>query len=314
MNYFPTFVKLKDRPVLVIGGGEVACRKVEMLLRAGANITLVSPELYPQLVILQQQGAFQYIEANYHKSQLGHYIQVWVTTDNPDLNHQVYQDAKVLNLQVNVVDDPDYCDFITPAVIDRSPVQVAISSGGTAPVLIRMIREKIEGQLPQNLGLLSQFATTKREIVKQNFTTVKLRRIFWEHFFRQPELEGVTDNSTLDRVFNQVLMKLIEDKKGIEQGQLYIISVPDDPELFTIKAVRLMQQSEFLFHPQETKVAAIDFVRRDADKMVYNKQIPYSEINQELKQGGRVCLFIASESDKIDVDSIAIKTKQIVEL
>jgi len=129
MRYFPLFMDLENKPVLVVGGGEVASRKIEALL-------------------------------NFYSSELmdGAYVQVWATTNNPSLNHQVYRDAKQRNLLVNVVDDKPYCDFITPSMISRGRVQIAISSGGASPVLIRNLRESLEAVLPQNLSLLAEFA------------------------------------------------------------------------------------------------------------------------------------------------------------
>ncbi|MCG6507725.1 bifunctional precorrin-2 dehydrogenase/sirohydrochlorin ferrochelatase, partial [Vibrio parahaemolyticus] len=155
-RYFPLFLDLTNKPVLVVGGGEVACRKIDALLRAGAKVTIVSPQIASTLQSLVDDGKCQWIQ-NFYTSQIltKEYLQVWATTDNPDLNHQVHKDAKNMGILVNVVDDQPYCDFITPSMIERGRVQLAISSGGASPVLIRNVRETLEAVLPQNLGLLA---------------------------------------------------------------------------------------------------------------------------------------------------------------
>lgn len=183
MRYFPLFMDLENKPVLVVGGGEVASRKIEAVLKAGAKVTIVSPTLVEELQEWVNEGRCYWIK-NFYSSELmdGHYVQVWATTNNPSLNHQVYRDAKQRNLLVNVVDDKPYCDFITPSMITRGRIQIAISSGGASPVLIRNVRESLEAILPQNLALLADFAESKRHAVKQRFDSIDERRAFWELF------------------------------------------------------------------------------------------------------------------------------------
>ena len=158
MRYFPLFMDLLEKPVLVIGGGEVACRKIDMLLRAGAQVTVVSPKIEPYLAQLVGNDKCHWIQRFYEPELMtSDYVQVWATTDNPSLNHQVHKDAKKLRILVNVVDDTPYCDFITPSIINRGRIQIAISSGGSSPVLIRGIREKIETVLPMNTAQTRRF-------------------------------------------------------------------------------------------------------------------------------------------------------------
>ncbi|MDG2933248.1 bifunctional precorrin-2 dehydrogenase/sirohydrochlorin ferrochelatase, partial [Vibrio parahaemolyticus] len=163
MRYFPLFLDLINKPVLVVGGGEVASRKVEALLKAGADVTIVSPTLVDFLSKLASEHQLRWVQRFYSSDIVTkNFVQVWATTDNPELNHQVYKDAKELGILVNVVDDKPYCDFITPSMINRGRIQIAISSGGASPVLIRNIREKLESILPQNMGLMADFANSKR--------------------------------------------------------------------------------------------------------------------------------------------------------
>jgi len=184
MRYFPLFLDVVNKPVLVVGGGEVACRKVDSLLRAGASVTVVSPKLEPYLRSLVDAERCSWIQ-NFYSSEImtKQYIQVWATTDNPSLNHQVHKDAKKMGILVNVVDDLPFCDFITPSMVNRGRIQIAISSGGASPILVRNIREKLESVLPQNLSLLAEFGASKRNSIKKEFPSVTERRKFWEAFF-----------------------------------------------------------------------------------------------------------------------------------
>lgn len=183
MQYFPLFMNLRDRPILVVGGGEVACRKVDSLIRAGANVSIVSPQIDLYLQRLVERNECHWIQNLYSKKILDKkYLQVWATTDNLELNHRVYDDAKALGILVNVVDDQPYCDFITPSMITRGRIQIAISSGGASPVLIRNIREQLESSLAFNLSLLADFGMSKRGDIKQRLPSVDLRRKFWEMF------------------------------------------------------------------------------------------------------------------------------------
>ncbi|MCG6450964.1 precorrin-2 dehydrogenase/sirohydrochlorin ferrochelatase family protein, partial [Vibrio parahaemolyticus] len=140
------------------------------------------------------------------------YLQVWATTDNPELNHQVHKDAKKLGILVNVVDDQPYCDFITPSMIERGRIQLAISSGGASPVLIRNVRETLEAVLPQNLGLLADFGASKRNSIKEFLPTVDLRRKFWELFFAETEVKNAKDRESLEKIYIKALDKPLDER------------------------------------------------------------------------------------------------------
>lgn len=286
MRYFPIFLDLNQKPVLVVGGGEVACRKVDMLLRAGALVTVVSPKIHSSLEQAELRGEIAWVKGFYHASMLDGFIQVWATTDNPDLNHQVHADAKAANILVNVVDDTPFCDFITPSIINRGKIQIAISSGGGAPVLIRQLREKIETQLAQNLDLIADFATSKRHDIKQKLPSVDLRRKFWEQFFENPLLEQIKDQKALEQIYQMQLTQEIE-----QVGRLTWLEFGQDPEMLSLKAMRLMQQAEFVFYPSNCPFAFIDLVRRDADRQVYTN---IDELSQWIDKYhlNRVCVFI----------------------
>ncbi|MGF1686764.1 siroheme synthase [Photobacterium japonica] len=287
MDYLPIFLSLKDRKVIVIGGGEVACRKIDLLRKAEADITVVSPALHPYLAGLTDKAEITWINKSYTPDDLDGAHQVWATTNQRALNHQVYNDAQARGLWTNVVDDKDYCDFITPSLIDRSPIQVAISSGGASPVLVRFLREKLETQLPHNLSLLADYAGQQRDRIKQHFNTVDERRKFWELFFRHPGVEQADSMAALEQHFQQLLNDNAESLAG-----LYLIETGSDPEMLSLKALRLMQQSEFVLFPEgDSDGIFVDLCRRDADRAPYTVNTLPDQVQQYLNEGLRVCVL-----------------------
>ena len=268
MRYFPIFMDIQKRPVLVIGGGEVACRKIDMLLQADADITVVAPSIKSYLMNYVEEGKIHYIKGFYHSELLTkEYVQVWATTDNSDLNHQVYRDAHEARILVNVVDDTPHCDFITPSMVNRGRVQVAISSGGSSPVLIRIIREQIETQLSTKVAMLADFGADKRNVIKQHFLTVDERRKFWETFLRAPEIEKLTTRNELEHLFSQHLSKNIEtmaERNWIEYHQ--------ETEMLTLKSLRLMQQAEWVICFEDCPSEFVELCRRDAERLFVSSE------------------------------------------
>ena len=289
MRYFPLFLDLINKPVLVVGGGEVASRKVEALIKAGADITVVSPTLVDYLAKLAKEHQLSWIQRFYSSDLVTKgFIQVWATTDNPDLNHQVYKDAKALGILVNVVDDKPYCDFITPSMINRGRIQIAISSGGASPVLIRNIREKLEMILPQNMGLMADFANSKRNSIKEALPNVDLRRKFWEQFFSNPDVENARDNRDLETIYKATMAAPLDEK-----GNCTWIHVGKDVEMLPIKAVRYMQQAELALYSTKCQSDAMELVRRDAERESFSNAAQLSDMLAKAKQDNlRVCVFI----------------------
>ncbi|MFA0112848.1 NAD(P)-dependent oxidoreductase [Vibrio sp. 10N.261.46.E11] len=293
MRYFPMFLDVENKPILVVGGGEVACRKVDSLLRAGANVTLISPKVAPYLKELADEDKLRWVQ-NFYSSQLisKNYLQVWATTDNPNLNHQVHNDAKKMGILVNVVDDLPYCDFITPSMINRGRIQIAISSGGASPVLVRNIREKLETVLPQNIGLIADFGASKRNSIKESFPTVDERRKFWEHFLSSSFIEQITDREQLESYYQQALTQGIDS-----EGQVTWIEFEQDIELLPMKALRLMQEAELVLAPSDCPFEFIDLCRRDAERENYaNSGELSTKLEKARAESLRVCVFIPPAS------------------
>lgn len=298
MQYFPLFLDLKGKPVLVVGGGEVASRKVDSLVRAGAIVTIVSPQIDPFLKNLVNEGGCLWVQ-NFYSQELmdAKYIQVWATTDNPELNHRVHHHAKALGILVNVVDDQPYCDFITPSMINRGRIQLAISSGGASPVLVRNIREKLEAALPQNLSLLADFGASKRADIKQALPSVDLRRKFWERFFSSSAVDAAKTRGELEALYQTQLSQEVDDT-----GSVTWIDFGSDVEMLPMKALRLMQQAELVLYPQECSYSFIDLVRRDAERELFVSDTELSEcLVRAREEQLRVVVFVAPDSNQYNL-------------
>ena len=296
MDYLPIFVDLKDRLVLVVGGGDVAARKVGLLLRAGARVRVVAPELSASLQSDADQ--VEHIAANYDDSHLADSALIIAATDDMDVNRQVYEAAKQRGVPVNVADAPELCTFILPSIIDRSPVVLAVSTGGASPTLGRLLRARLETMIPHSYGRLADLARRFREPVKKRFQTMSQRRRFWEGIIEGPVAEMVYSNR--DAQAEQALQKAIEqaDSEQLAKGEVYLVGAgPGDPDLLTFRALRLMQAADVVLYDRLVSPQILDLVRREAEQIYVGKKRSYhavrqDEINQLLadlaKQGKRV--------------------------
>ncbi|WCE31073.1 precorrin-2 dehydrogenase/sirohydrochlorin ferrochelatase family protein [Vibrio sp. SCSIO 43137] len=289
MQYFPLFYNLTNKPVLVVGGGEVASRKVDMLVRAGADVTIVSPQVTPFLQDLISRKQCRWIEGVYNKEHQSGMVQVWATTDDKPLNHLVHKNAKSDGIMVNVVDDKPYCDFITPSMVNRGRIQVAISSGGASPVLVRRIRETIETSLAQNLELIADFAMDKREDVQSRFSSVSQRRVFWQNFFDSPAIDSAGSKEELETLYKTILKQGIKEtlsRNWLEFGC--------DADSLSLKTLRTMQKAEVVFYPADCPFEFIDLCRRDAERVEYKNLHDLQQLlgNAENENMTDICIFI----------------------
>lgn len=287
MEYLPLFHNLRGRTVLVVGGGEVALRKARLLLEAGAWVRLIAPSVLPAVQELLQDQGQVHVRAYVVDDLQGCSLVVAATDDGP-LNAQVSAQAQALGIPVNVVDAPALCSVIFPAIVDRSPLMVAVSSGGDAPVLARLVRARLETLIPAAYGHLAELARRFRAQVKARFPEVKQRRIFWEEVFQSDISERVFAGQ-LDEAAQQLLAKL-EGVKNQSVGEVYLVGAgPGDPDLLTFRALRLMQQADVVLYDRLVNPAIVDLCRRDADRLYVGKQrsehaLPQEEINQQLVQ------------------------------
>ena len=298
MDYLPIFLQLKDKPCLVIGGGEVAARKVSLLLKAGARITVVAQKLGPSLSQMTSEGKVTYQSGEFDSKLIQEHVLVIAATDNESVNRQVYEAALMNGKPVNVVDKPDISSFIMPSIIDRSPVIVAVSTGGASPVFARLMRAHLETLIPSSYGRLAKLAAKFRDKVKEHIKNSAERRHFWEDVLQGPIAEMVY--SGREDAASDALNRKLEamDRNAKPVGEVYLVGGgPGDPDLLTFRALRLMQQADVVVYDRLVSPAVLELVRRDALKIYAGKErdhhvLPQEDINQLLirlaKEGKRV--------------------------
>jgi uroporphyrin-III C-methyltransferase / precorrin-2 dehydrogenase / sirohydrochlorin ferrochelatase len=287
MQALPIFLNINNRHCVVIGGGDVATRKVSMLLKASAAITLYSPEICHELQALVDAQKIKHVKAHFEPSQLHGACMVIAATDDEAVNEAVSIAAKTQNIPVNVVDAPALCTFTMGSIIDRSPVVIAISSEGNAPVLARYIRAKIETMLPATYGRIADIAGEFRDKVKEKFTTTQARRIFWEGVLQGSFVERVLSGQ--EQAAREQLGDLINDADATKnQGEVFLVGGgPGDPDLLTFRALRLMQQCDVCVYDKLVSPEVMELVRRDAELIFVGKSrdqhtMPQEEINELL--------------------------------
>ncbi len=297
MQALPIFFNISNRSCVVIGGGDVATRKVNMLLKANAAVTVISPALCPELQALVDDKKIQTVAASYASAQINGACLVVAATDEPSVNEAVSRDAKALSIPVNVVDAPDLCTFTMGSIIERSPIVIAVSSEGNAPVLARYIRTKIETMLPVGYGRIAAIAGEFRDKVKAKFSTTQARRIFWEDVLQGPVVERVLAGQ--EQAARDLLQNLLDDKNAAaNRGEVFLVGGgPGDPDLLTFRALRLMQQCDVCVYDKLVSPEVMELVRRDAELIYVGKArdqhtMPQEEINELLArlalQGKRV--------------------------
>ncbi len=297
MDIFPISLKLQQQPCLIVGGGHIAYRKALLLAKAGAKIDVLAPEIDDSLLQLVQQSHGQYVQDVFSSSTaLRHYRLVIAATDNNRVNQQVFAACEAENVLVNSVDDPPHCRFMVPAIIDRSPLVISVASNGTSPVLSRQIRTQLESSIPHGMGKLAEFSGQWRAAVKQKIVNPEERRIFWEELYASPLKEQVF-NDNLDAANQSIQHALAEWQTP--KGEVYLVGAgPGDPELLTLKALRLMQQADVVIYDRLVSAPILELCRRDAEKVYVGKArsnhaVPQEGINALLvkyaQAGKRVC-------------------------
>ncbi|WP_180183119.1 siroheme synthase CysG [Acinetobacter sp. YH01020] len=303
MDIFPISLKLQQQPCLIVGGGRIAYRKAVLLAKAGAQLTVCSPEIEDDLLSLVNKTQGQYLNSIYHESvyqenaiALRQFRLVIAATNDKAVNQAVFEACEAENVLVNSVDDPPHCRFMVPAIIDRSPLVISVASNGTSPVLSRQIRTQLESSIPHGMGKLAEFSGQWRAAVKAKIVNPDERRIFWEDLYASPLKEQVfNDNLTeANRLIEQALLEWKQPK-----GEVYLVGAgPGDPELLTLKALRLMQQADVVIYDRLVSQPIMDLCRRDAEKIYVGKArsnhaVPQEGINALLvkyaSEGKRVC-------------------------
>lgn len=277
MDYLPIFANVKNQLCLVVGGGAVGARKAGVLLEAGAKVRVVAPEIEDAL---KSHANVEAIIARFDAVHLDGVMLVIAATNDRAVNKQVSELAQACNIPVNVVDDPELCSFIMPAIMDRSPLMVAFSSGGASPVLTRMMRGKLETVIPQNYARLAGFAERFRELVKQHVTNPAKRRIFWENVFDGVVAEKVLSGDEVSA--EAMLQQMLANEDNIVRGEVYLVGAgPGDPDLLTFRALRLMQKADVVVYDNLVSKPIVEMTRRDADRIFVGKKRNDHTLRQE---------------------------------
>jgi uroporphyrin-III C-methyltransferase / precorrin-2 dehydrogenase / sirohydrochlorin ferrochelatase len=298
MKYLPVFLDITKKPCLVVGGGVVAARKVEQLRKANAQVIVVAPKLCPELSELADKQLITYICSDFNEDNLQEKILVIAATDDAAVNKRISELAKERSLPVNVVDNPELCSFIMPSVVNRDPVQIAISTGGASPVLARLLRARLESLIPSSYGNLAKLMQKFRTAVKAKYPDMQQRRRYWENVLQGPIAEMIYVGQQ-KKALAALEKTLSEEADNINQtGEVYLVGAgPGDPDLLTFRALRLMQQAEVVLYDRLVAPVIVDLCRKDAERIYVGKKrnqhaLPQEDISQLLvdlaKQGKRV--------------------------
>jgi uroporphyrin-III C-methyltransferase/precorrin-2 dehydrogenase/sirohydrochlorin ferrochelatase len=299
MDFLPIYFDIRGKHCLVVGGSEVAARKASLLLNAGAQVTVVAPELAPAFKDLPHQEQLRHRVGTFDPSLLDGVELVMCALEDEAAARVVADAARARHLPVNVVDTPHLCSFVMPSIIDRSPILIAVGSGGASPVLARMLRARLESMIPAAYGRLSALAAQFRDKVKAKFQRAENRRMFWEKVFEGPVAEMVFagQDQAAAATLDAIIAGEIEPDSRI--GEVYLVGGgPGNPDLLTFRALRLMQQADVVVYDNLVSPAVLDMCRRDADRIYVGKKradhaLPQEGINDLLvrlaKEGKRVC-------------------------
>jgi uroporphyrin-III C-methyltransferase/precorrin-2 dehydrogenase/sirohydrochlorin ferrochelatase len=300
MDYLPIFLDIRDKTVVVDGGTTVAARRVERALLAGANVRVFDANLSDEFRDLTDHPNLTHMPRSVAPEDIAGAIVAYGASEDDARDKVLYEAARAAGVLSNVADVSEYCDFITPSVVDRSPLVVAISSGGTAPVIARILRARIESLLPPAYGRMAEFMGRFRADVLQKIKTTRSRRRFWERMIDGPagdlflagDVTGAEDH----------LKSVLNEGDGVDasytQGEVFLVGAgPGDPDLLTFRALRLMQRADVVLYDRLVGDEIIGLLRRDAERIYVGKLPKQHSMQQEdisqlmvdlAKQGKRV--------------------------
>ena len=300
MQYLPIFLDMRDRKTVVVGGGVVAARRAEFLLRAGARVTAFAPELGEDFFELRDRPSFRHVAREPGPEDFDGSALVFVATEDQRLRENARKDAKAAGALVNVADQPRLCDFIMPSIVDRSPLVVAISTGGASPILGRMLKARLESLIPAAYGRLAHLTSAFRERLAEAMPSQRMRLRFWESVLDGPIGEAAlcgNDHAAAERLAQEI-ERLREGPETTPRGEVYLVGAgPGDPDLVTFRAFRLMQKADVVLYDRLIGEGVMNLVRREAERIYVGKRpdnhtLPQDEIGALLvrlaKEGKRV--------------------------
>jgi uroporphyrin-III C-methyltransferase/precorrin-2 dehydrogenase/sirohydrochlorin ferrochelatase len=272
MNYFPAFFDLKDRPALIVGGGEAAARRLRRLQRAGARVTIVAPRVGEEIAAAIDEGKIAAVRRGFVSGDVNGQAIVFAATGLPAVDERVAEAARTAGVPVNVADHAGLSNFIVPAIVERDPVVIGISTGGAAPVLASRLREAIERLLPSRLGRLADFADSFRTAVKATVPNAAARLRFWDRFFDGPVADQLLAGN--DGRAREKMLTLVNGRAAAEPprgGAAIVGAGPGDPDLLTLRALRLIQRADVVIYDKLVGPGVLDLARRDAERIYVGK-------------------------------------------
>lgn len=300
MEHLPIFLDINGKRTLIVGSGVIAARKADLLLRAGSELTIIAPALGEELSRLAETYSFNHKASGLMADDLDGCVVAFGCSKDDTVNRNLRELAAVAGVMVNVPDQTESCDFIMPAVVDRTPLLIAISSGGSSPLLVRMLKARFETTIPAAYGRLAEFAGSYRDRIKKLIPNSKRRRRFWEAMVSGPVAEHLFSNQQeqAELLMESQLEEAAASGGKPPAGEVYLVGTgPGDPDLLTFRALRLMQQTDVVLYDRLIGDGILNLVRRDAEriyvgKLKNNHTVPQEEIGQMLidlaQQGKRV--------------------------
>ncbi|TKB46754.1 NAD(P)-dependent oxidoreductase [Thalassotalea mangrovi] len=293
MQYFPIFLDAEKLNVVIVGGGSVAARKIELISKTPARVTIVSPHVNATVAALIERHNIAWQAGSYHRAALEQANLVIAATNNATVNAAVYSDASASNILVNVVDSPQQCTYITPAIIDRAPMLVALSSSGSAPILLQMLKSQIEQTLPSHYGQLAEFCRSRRHRVHQCIEDFAARKAFWQEVLSGEIAKLIVSGKQqgAEQQFEQRLQHIAQDKHSQRQapGSLTLVVASDNnPDLLTLSAYQAMQVADVVYRDPLLSERFYEFARRDSEKP---PEFESSRILADVQAGRRVVVI-----------------------
>ena len=277
MNRLPLFLDLSDQPCLVIGGGEVAARKIRSLVDVGARVMIVAPALCDSAAALAEQHDLEVELREFEEKDIRGRLLVIAATGATDVNRRAFAACRERRVLINTVDDPALCTAIFPSIVERSPVTVAVSTGGASPTLARRIREQIETLLPAATGRLADFLGRRRAGVREAVPDIDARRRLWEAALdgNIPALIDSGDEAAADRELERLVAA------DAPEGFVSLVGAgPGDPDLLTLKALRTLQRADVIYYDNLVAPAVLDLGRRDARRVYVGKRRAFAGTRQ----------------------------------
>ena len=283
VDYLPVFLDLRGQRVLLVGGGEVAARKAALLRSAGARLRIIAPQRCDDIEALCAHADTEYLASKFDPAQLAGCVFAVAATDERDVNQQVAAAGRAAGLWVNVVDDAASGSCLMPSIVDRSPLVVAIGTGGASPTLARRVRASIEALLPERLGALARAAGERRARLQAALPALPERQRFWEDFFdsalAQQILAGAVGAADIDAGFGaqidvaRAAAATPDAPSQAQRGMVWLIGAgPGDPDLLTLRAPQLLQQCDVVLYDRLVPAAVLERVRRDAERIFVGKE------------------------------------------